>query len=205
MDDLRVQRAIRLICSGADGVQAARAVGVKWPTLSSALRERGLSVTEMKAERDKANVSALADAGATTEAITQRLGLPRRFVTNMCAELGLEVENEQARRRRLRRERVTDLHRGGMVHKDIALRLDMNLAVVYAVLRDRDDHLAAKVRSMYERDGLPLRVVAIRLRIGLDEARQYLRQAHPSAQERDPMPTEFKRGAAGDAARAAAG
>ena len=123
----------------------------------------------------------------------------------MCAELGLEVENEQTRSRRLKREQAIDLYRSGMAPTDIAERLTMNQAVVYQFIRDRERNLSAQVRALYEHDGLPLRVVAIRLRIGLDEARQYLRQAHPSAQERDPMPTEFKRGAAGDAARAAAG
>ena len=205
MDDAKVGEAVRLIRSGADGVQAARAIGCPWPTLSSALRERGLSVKEMKAQRDKANVSALADAGLTTEAITQRLGLPRRFVTNMCAELGLEVENDKTRRQRLRREQAIDLHLGGMTPQDIAERLAMNLAVTYGYIRDRESNIAAQVRAMYERDGLPVRAIAVRLKIGLDEARAYLRQSFPDNQERGPMPTELRRGAAGDAPTAAAG
>ena len=81
----------------------------------------------------------------------------------------------------------------------------MNQAVVYQFIRDRERNLSAQVRTLFEHDGLPINAIAKRLRLGLDETRAYLRQSFPDNRERDPMPTEFKRGAAGDAARAAAG
>ena len=68
----------------------------------------------------------------------------------------------------------------------------------------RDDHLAKQVRVLYDA-GVPTRIAAQRLRIGLDAARKTLRASYPDSTERDPMPVERRRGAAGDAARAAAG
>ena len=210
MEDARVQEAVRLIRSGMDGVQAAARLNVPWPTLSSALRERGLSVAQMKAARDKANVSALADAGLTTEAITQRLGLPRRFVTNLCAELGLEVENEQTRSRRLKRQQVLDMHRGGVASKAIAGHLELHLGLVYRYIREYEDAIPSKVKRLYD-SGLPLRIVAMRLGLRIDEARAQLRQSHPDAVDREAMApeTQAKLGASISAAwtarKAAAG
>ena len=63
----------------------------------------------------------------------------------------------------------------------------MNLAVVYGYIRDRDDNLSAQVRALYE-EGLPTRAIAVRLRIGLDEARQCLRRAYPDNRERGASP-----------------
>ena len=205
MDDAKVREAVDLIRGGLDGLQAAARINTPWTTLSAALVARRISVRQLKRQRNSENIRALVDKGCTTEAIAQRLNLPRRSVVNACMGLGLVPENDKTRRQRLRREQVLDLHLGGMSPVDIAERLAMHPGVVYRIIRDRESNIAAQVRSMYENDGLSTQSIAKRLRLGLDETRAYLRQSFPDNRERDPMPTEFKRGAAGDAARAAAG
>ena len=182
MDDASVREAVRLIRSGMDGVQAAQAVEVPWPTLSSALQDRRVSVRHLKRQRDSANIRALVDANRTIEEIEERLDLPRRTVTNLCASLGLTPENEQDRSRRRRREHVLALHNGGMAPQAIAGHLDMHVGVVYSHIRDHEDALPSRVKALYDA-GLPMRVVAQRLRLGLEEARAQLRQATPDASE----------------------
>ena len=192
MDDASVKEAVRLIGTGLDGVQAAIVLQVQWPTLSSALRDRGISVRGLKRQRDAANIRALVDAGNTVEEIEERLGLPRRAITNLCAAQGLTPENAQDRSRRLKREHVLDLHRSGMAPLDIAERLNMHPGVVYAYIAKREDNLANQVRALYEHEGLPMRVIAMRLRIGIDEARQYLRQSYPDARDNDVLDPEAR-------------
>ena len=192
MDDASVREAVRLIRSGGmDGAQAARVLQVQWPTLSSALRDRGISVRALKRQRDSANIRALVDANRTVEEIEERLGLPRRAITNLCAAQGIQVENEQDRQRRLKREHVLDLHAGGMEAKAIAQHLDTHLGVIYGVLREREDALPVQVRTLYDA-GLPMRVVAQRLGLGIDEARALLRQGTPDARDNDVLTPEAR-------------
>ena len=200
MDDAQVREAVRLIGTGIDGAQAARVVGTPWPTLSSALRDRGISVRGLKRQRDAENIRALVDAGNTVEQIEERLSLPRRAITNLCAAQGLTPENAQDRSRRLKREHVLDLYRSGMEAKAIAQHLGMHLGVVYGVLREREDALPVQVRTLYDQ-GIPMRVVAQRLGLGLDEARAQLRHATPDARDNDVLTPEARR-AANDKQRA---
>ena len=195
MDDAKVAEAVDLIRGGLDGVQAARAIGCAWPTLSAAFVARRISTRQIKRDRDADNIRALADRGCTVEEISEELNLPRRSVTTLCRALRLAPENNKQRRLRLRREQVIDLHRGGMSPVDIATRLLMHPGVAYGYIRDRESNIAAQVRALYEHDALPTRTIAKRLRLGLDETRAYLRQSFPDNAER----------AAGDAARASAG
>ena len=210
MDDAKVAEALRLIGSGMDGVQAAHEIGCPWPTLSAALVARRISIRALKRKRDAENIRALAGAGLTTEQIAARLDLPRRTVVNACRDLGLTVENDKARRQRLRRAQVLDLDAGGAAPLDIATRLNMNPGVVYQIIRDRNDHLAKQVRALYDA-GVPIRIVAQRLKLGLADAREALRASYPDAVDREAMApeTQAKLGASISAAwtarKAAAG
>lgn len=184
MDDARVEQAVRLIRSGMDGVQAASALGVGWTTLSAAFNSRRISVRELKRERVRERVRALVDDGLTTEQVAERLRLPRSTVVKACRALGLKPENEQTRARRLRREQVITMHKSGVSARQIAEHLNVHLGNVYDYIREHEGQLPNQVRALYEHEGLPMRQIAERLRIGIDEARAALRQSFPDASDR---------------------
>ena len=99
----------------------------------------------------------------------------------MCAELGLEVENEQTRTQKTQAPaspRSTPT--AAWNPQSIAERLDMHVGVVYAYIAKREDNLAAAGSRPVRRWLYRYVIAAQRLRIGIDEARRPIsEQAFP--------------------------
>ena len=226
MEDARVAEAVDLILAGATGVEAADKLGVPWATLSAGLTKNGLSAKALKRSRDLRNIRALVGEGLTIDDVGQRLGINTSKVVRLCRSSGITYETGRDRRRRERRETVRDGYQLGLPLDEVAGRAGIKPAGLYNHLEGVSLRFPKKarrfhrqrqrprivvqapptiptVRKMFDR-GLPLRRIAAKLDITLDEARARLRSSYPDSVDRDIRPLEHRTGRRAEAARAAA-
>ena len=209
-----VDRAVGLIIAGSTGAEAAHAIGVPWPSLSSALQARGLSSKALKASRDIRRIRALIDRGLSAEDIRATLGISAVVFRRLTKRGGLEYVTAQQQEQRATRERVRALYGEGVPAGKIAEQMDMKVSSLYIHL----DGLPRQHRNKGRRaqpvqtpkaprtarmhtvpiqgprrvpsvrqlydKGQSLRLICERLQIDLDTARRRLRDSFPDTEDR---------------------
>ena len=129
-----VDRALRLIEAGLEAKQAAREIGVPWPSLSHHLRKRGINVRELKRQRNVRRVRELAGMNLTAEQVRAHLGMSAVRFRLVCKRGNISYETNLEREFRQRGERVRALYQKGTQVGVIARREGMKESACYVFL-----------------------------------------------------------------------